>query len=109
MEPHGSAEDTGDPDVPVYPRPHPRRLGDWPTAVVLTGMVLGLGIVAADRFRPGTIVFALSVLVAAVLRATLPERTAGLLVVRSRSLDVLVLGLLGAGLTVLALAVPPPT
>jgi hypothetical protein len=94
-------------DSPVYPRPQPRRLREWPLAVVLTGMALGLGVVAADHFRPGTILFALSVLAGAVLRAMLPERTAGLLVVRSRALDVATLGLLGAALTVLAVAVPP--
>jgi hypothetical protein len=81
---------------------------EWPLGVVLVGMVVGLVVVAADRFRAGTVIFALSVLTGALLRAMLPERTAGLLVVRSRTLDVTTLGVLGMALTVLAVVVPPP-
>lgn len=92
----------------MHPQPQPRRLRDWPLPLVLVGMTAGLVVVAAGSFRGGTVLFAVSVLVAAVLRAVLPERAAGLLVVRSRLIDVLVLGALAAGLTVLALVVPPP-
>lgn len=92
----------------MHPRAQPRRLRDWPIAVVLAGMAAGLLVVAAGSFRGGTGLFAVSVLVATVLRAVLPERVAGLLVVRSRLLDVLVLGALATGLSVLALVVPPP-
>jgi multisubunit Na+/H+ antiporter MnhB subunit len=53
-------------------------------------------------------VLAGSVLLAAFLRLFLPEREAGLLVVRSRKVDVLVLGVLGALLALFAFWVPPP-
>ena len=76
--------------------------------LVLAGMGAGLLVVAAGRFRAGTVLFALSVSAAALLRALLPERSAGLLAVRTRLLDVLTLALLAAALSVLAVAVPPP-
>jgi hypothetical protein len=75
---------------------------------VLLGVGLGLLVVAADHFRRGTVILGASVLLACLLRAVLPERQAGMLVVRSRWFDVLMLGVLGAALTLLALAVPPP-
>lgn len=95
--------------LPVDPQPQPRRLREWPFLLVLCGVLAGLAVVAADRFRVGSGVLTASVLVAAVLRVVLPERDAGLLVVRSRAVDVLVLGVLGAGLAVLTVVVPPPS
>jgi hypothetical protein len=97
-----------DPDVAVAPRRRPRRLGEWPLGVVLLGVVTGLLVVANNSFRAGTVLVGSSVVLATVLRAVLSERRAGLLVVRSRWVDVLTLGTFGIGLTVLALVVPPP-
>ena len=95
-------------DVPVAPGRAPRRFPEWPLALVLAGVALGLGVVATGHFRRGTVVLAVATLLATALRAGLPERTAGLLVVRSRTLDVLVLAVLGLGLGLLGLVVPPP-
>lgn len=80
----------------------------WPIIVVLLGVVIALGLVTLDYFRRGSIVLAGSVLLAAFLRLLLPDREAGLLVVRSRKVDVLILGTLGALLAVFAFWVPPP-
>jgi hypothetical protein len=85
-----------------------RRIAEWPITLVLLGVVCGLLVVASNHFRAGTVVIALSVVLAMVLRGGLSERRAGLLVVRSRWVDVFTMGLLGVSLTVLALVVPPP-
>ncbi|RJK95489.1 DUF3017 domain-containing protein [Vallicoccus soli] len=81
---------------------------EWPAALVLGSVLAGLVVVAADRFRPGSALLAASLLLAAVLRAVLPERRAGLLAVRGRVVDVAVLAAIGAGLVVLTVVVPPP-
>jgi hypothetical protein len=75
---------------------------------VLLGVAAGLVVVATEHFRRGTVLLACSVLAGALLRAILPDRRAGLLAVRSRVIDVLVMGTLGTMLLVLALVVPPP-
>ena len=76
--------------------------------VVFTLVPLALIIVALDRFRLGSLVLAASVLLAFALRLLLPADRIGLLAVRSRTVDLVVLGLLGVTLTVFALWVPPP-
>lgn len=65
--------------------------------------------IAADYFRRGSIVLAGSVLLAAFLRLLLPTDEAGMLVVRSKKIDVAVLATLGIGLTVFAFWVPEPS
>jgi hypothetical protein len=95
-------------DVAVAPRRRQRRLAEWPIGLVLLGVVCGLVVVATNAFRPGVVLVGSSVVLGTLLRAVLSERRAGLLVVRSRWVDVLTLGTLGIGLTVLALVVPPP-
>lgn len=88
---------------------HARRpLREWPVAIVLVGVAISLVVVVDNHFRRGSVLLALSVLLAAALRLLLPARVAGVLAVRSRVLDVLILGGLGTGLLVLALVVPPP-
>lgn len=93
----------------VDPGPQPRRLRELPFIVVAVTAAAGLvlGFVAPDRFRVATAVLSAAFTLATLLRLVLPEREAGLLVVRSRTVDVLCLGTLAAGLTVLTLVVPP--
>ncbi len=86
----------------------PRWWRQWPIIVVLTGVGIALTLVAMDHFRRGSVVLAGSVLLASFLRLFLPDREAGLLVVRSRKIDVAVLGVLGALLALFAFWVPPP-
>ncbi len=102
---------TGEPSTPpsgVAPEPR-RRFREWPIALVLACLAISLAVVAADHFRRGTVLLAASVLLAAALRLTLPTREAGLLAVRGRLGDVIVLGGLGGGLLMLALIVPRPS
>jgi hypothetical protein len=90
-------------DLPpvVRPQRQQRRFAQWPLAVVLGCMLGSLLVVAGGRFRVGTLLIAGALLLGAFLRATLPERSAGLLAV-------LTLGSLGAAVLLLALIVPNP-
>lgn len=86
-----------------------RWYDEWPIYLVLLGVASGLAVVASNHFRRGSGLIALSLLLAAVLRAVLPESRAGVLVVRSRWIDVLTTGFLFVVLAVLVLTVPPPS
>ena len=99
----GAADDL--PPV-VRPRQQARRFAQWPLAVVIGGILGSLLVVAGGGFRRGTVLLAFSVLLGMLLRLMLGERSAGLLAVRTRWLDVLTLAALGGGLLVLALIVP---
>ncbi len=72
--------------------------------VILVGSV-GLLLMLVD-FWLGTLVLAASALTALILRAVLPTRRAGLLVVRTRTIDLVTLSVLAASLVVLALITP---
>jgi hypothetical protein len=84
-------------------------LREWPITVVLIGVGIALVLIALDYFRRGSIVLSASVLLAAFLRLLLPSQDAGMLAVRSRGVDVAVLGTLGLGLSVFTFWVPPPS
>jgi hypothetical protein len=86
-----------------------RFVDQWPLLVVLLVVGAGLLVIAFDHFRRGALVLSASVVLALVLRAVLPKKTAGMLRVRSRLVDLLVLGALALGLTTLSLLVPPPS
>jgi hypothetical protein len=83
-----------------------RKLPDAPLWAVVALVLGGLLAVAAGYWRSGLLLVALALGVGALLRLLLPAADAGLLVVRSRSMDVTVLAALGVGLGVLALVVP---
>jgi hypothetical protein len=94
-----------EPGRPLPPiRPWPRR--QWPLLVVLTGIFVSLVTVMVVDFRPGTLLFALSVLLAAAFRLVLTTRRAGLLVLRSRTTDVVTLTVMGVVALLLAVAIP---
>lgn len=84
-----------------------RKARYGPPTAVLGVAALGLALILVN-FRLGTLVFTGSVVLALVLRIVLPTRQAGLLVVRTRAVDITVLSVLAAGLLVLALIVPAP-
>ena len=80
---------------------------DLPLALVVA--VVALGLVAAtvlDHWRVGVGIVGLGLCLAAVFRLTLPARQAGLLVVRSRTVDAAVLLALGFALVALANTIP---
>ena len=111
----GTVADAGDnerPDGVVVPlRPSSRRnwLVQWPITLVLIGVAVAMVMIGLDYFRRGSIVLSASVLLAAFLRLMLPDADAGMLVVRSRKVDVTVLAVLGLGLSVFTFWVPAPS
>ncbi len=84
------------------------RFREWPISLVMLGIGLSMIFVATDHFRRGSLVLAVSVVLATFLRLFLSENQAGMLAVRSKGVDVAVLAVLGVGLTIFALWVPAP-
>lgn len=78
----------------------------WPTLSVYLLLVVSLLWVAAVDFRGGAVGLAGSVLYAMALRWRLTDTQAGMLRVRRRRIDLVVLGVLGTVMLVLALVVP---
>jgi Protein of unknown function (DUF3017) len=105
----GSRSGSGEPEAVSEQRPAEAAgaIREWPFGAVLAVVVVGLVIVASGHFRGGCVVVGAGASLAAVLRAMLPERRAGLLVVRHRFLDVVLMTALGVGIVVLAVVVPP--
>jgi hypothetical protein len=107
---------TDEPDerlAPVRPIRQPRRWGrlsfaQWPISVVLIGIGVALVMIGTDHFRRGSIVLSASVMLAMFLRLLLPNSDVGMLAVRSRRTDVLVLAALAIGLTIFTFWVPAP-
>ncbi len=82
------------------------RRSEWPLA--LSGVVAVVGLVTLTFYdwRNGVLIFAGGVLLAAVLRAGLSDAAAGLLHVRSRTFDALLLLGVGAAILLLGLIIP---
>lgn len=95
-------------EVHRLPSRRRRWWAQWPIAVVLAGVIAALTTVALDHFRVGSLILAASLVLALVLRAVLPADRVGMLAVRSKTVDLAVLGSLSAALVVFALWVPPP-
>ena len=79
--------------------------GQWPLASVLLGAFAGLAIAATGHWRTGTTLIGLSITMGGLFRL-LPQRRVGLLAVRNRPVDTIVLLIIGVGITVLSWAVP---
>ncbi len=86
---------------------HSHGLNEWPLMLVLVGMLASMGLVASGNWRRGAFALGACVTLAALLRAVLPPRIAGLLVLRSRWFDMTLLLISGMAIMVLALVVPP--
>lgn len=93
----------------IHHLPRARWWHQWPLISVLLCVSLSLMVVALDEFRIGSLLLAGSVIWAFLLRLTLSNTRAGLLMVRSRSIDLAVLGTLGLLLAVFAVWVPAPS
>jgi len=87
----------------------PSTLGGAVYLLVLAATVVGLGIVEWGSWRIGVKVIGIAVLVAAVARACLSNFNSGMLRVRSKPFDLVLLVTLGALLIVLAIVVPNQT
>ncbi len=81
--------------------------GQWPILVVGLFLVAAFGLVAAGYWRRGALVMAIGVGVAAGLRLSLTEERAGLLVVRSRTVDVVTTALVSAAVLYIAWTIDP--
>jgi hypothetical protein len=88
------------------PLRRPQTLGGVIYLGVLGASLVGLGIVYAGAWRTGLGWIGAALLVAALARAVLTERGAGMLRVRRKWTDVLMLAMAGVGLIVLTIAVP---
>ena len=82
------------------------RAVEWPFGTVLVVVAVGLVVTSRGYFRLGSVVVGSGVGLGALLRAVLPERRAGLLVVRHRALDVALMTAVAVGVIVLAIVVP---
>lgn len=80
----------------------------WPSLGPLFTLLVGIGLVTMGYFRFGLLVIAAAAVLAFVLRLRLSDKAAGMLAVRSRKADLIVLGALSVGLVVLAIWVPAP-
>lgn len=82
------------------------NLREWPVFLVLFSVIGSLVLCVIDSFRTGSIAFGLSLALAFFLRLVLNDHEAGLLKVRSRWVDLAVLGALSVGMLVTSLWVP---
>lgn len=79
----------------------------WPLLGVLAVVGVGVGYAALGHWRRAALMVAGALLMGAVLRLVLSTQMAGLLAVRRRWFDVLVMAVMGLAITVVALVVPP--
>jgi hypothetical protein len=98
-----------DPEHSLTPR-KPRTVGGAVYLAVLAATCAGLGLVALDRWQLGLTVIGVALLCGAFGRLVIPRDNAGMLGMRPKAVDVLILGGLGAALIVLASIIPiqPP-
>ncbi len=85
------------------------NLPEWPTVLVFTSLAISVLVVLLDSFRRGALLFGASMALAFFLRLVLTDREAGMLKVRSRVIDLLILGLFAASIALLAFWVPAPS
>jgi multisubunit Na+/H+ antiporter MnhB subunit len=88
------------------PLRRPQTLGGVVYLAVLAASLVGLGIVFLGAWRTGLAWIGVALLVAALTRLVLSERGAGMLRVRRKWSDVLMLTAAGVGLIVLTIVVP---
>ncbi|TCC64794.1 DUF3017 domain-containing protein [Kribbella pittospori] len=83
-----------------------QRSSEWPLVLSLLVALTGLVVLTFYDWRNGVLIFAGSVILAGLLRATLSDTAAGLLHVRGRMFDTTFLIAVGAAVTALGLIVP---
>jgi hypothetical protein len=82
------------------------RRSEWPLALAIAVGLAGLIVLTFYNWRNGVLIFGGGVLLAGLLRASLSDSAAGLLHVRSRMFDTLLLLGVGAAILLLGLIVP---
>jgi hypothetical protein len=93
-------------EPPPEDRRYPSTIGGAFYLVVLLTTAVGFVIVVTDDWRVGIRWVALSLVAASAARLVLPRRDAGMLAVRNRWFDCLLLAGVGAALLVLAQTIP---
>jgi Protein of unknown function (DUF3017) len=79
----------------------------WPILVVGLIFVAAFGLVAAGFWRRGALLLGIGVGVAAALRLALPDDRAGLLALRSKSIDFLTMATVSAIVVYIAWTIDP--
>ena len=105
MEPV-SAEEIGAELDPEEGRRYPSTIGGAFYLAVLAVAAIAIGIVTTGAWRAGIRWFGGALVLAAVIRAVLPTKDAGMLAVRRRWFDCLLLAGVGAALIFLATSIP---
>lgn len=82
-----------------------RLLTCVPFGLVLLIAAVGFLLVSMQHWRRGSVLLAVALLVAAVLRVVIPQERAGLLVIRSRAVDFLLYSGFGAMILAVALTI----
>ena len=81
-------------------------LGQWPLACVLTGVTIGLAMVVLSHWRAGSTLIGVAITAGGLLRL-MPQQRVGLLAVRNRAVDSILLLGVGIGVIILAWWIPP--
>ncbi|RFU23458.1 DUF3017 domain-containing protein [Geodermatophilus marinus] len=81
-------------------------LRQLPLFAVLLVVAAGMVMVVLEHWRRGLVVLGAALALAALLRLLLPARRIGFLAVRSRPVDVVLMGAAGVTLAAVALAIP---
>lgn len=81
--------------------------GQWPILTVGLFLLAAFGLVVAGYWRRGALVLAIGVGVAAAMRLALTEDRAGLLVVRSRAIDIATTASVSAAMLYIAWTIDP--
>ncbi|MGA9374001.1 MAG: DUF3017 domain-containing protein [Mycobacterium sp.] len=93
----------------MTPKEFARKIfaGQWPILLVGLILVAALGLVIAGYWRRGALVMGIGVGVAAALRLALSEDRAGLLVIRSRTIDFATTATVSATMLYIAWTIDP--
>jgi Protein of unknown function (DUF3017) len=81
--------------------------GQWPILLVGLIFISAFGLVVAGYWRRGALVIAIGVGVAAALRLALPDDRAGLLAVRTRTIDFVTTATVSAAVLYIAWTIDP--
>ena len=104
--PPDGGDDTDDGGEEPKGRRYPSTIGGIFYLVVLAATVIGIGIVSTGDWRAGIRWIAGGLILAAVVRLVLPARDAGMLAVRHRAVDCVMLAGVGILLIFLASTIP---
>ncbi|HSP37753.1 MAG TPA: DUF3017 domain-containing protein [Frankiaceae bacterium] len=107
-DPGSSAPSVEVPETLPNPVHVSRGPNEIPLGGVLLAVLVGLALVGQDHWRRGLLLAGIGLLAGAVVRLVLPARMVGLLAVRGRVFDAVVLAILGTAVIALTSSVPLP-